>query len=82
MDVINELESKTEKSKPGKELKSGIGVKSGGGEKRAPEKTISDLFGVMESIDMKMQELVNSNDNLSKYVDEIRSDDIDLKKKR
>ena len=82
VDVINELESKTEKSKPGKELKSGIGVKSGGGEKRAPEKTISDLFGVMESIDMKMQELVNSNDNLSKYVDEIRSDDIDLKKKR
>ena len=82
VDVINELESKTEKSKPGKELKSGIGVKSGGGERKAPEKTISDLFGVMESIDMKMQELVNSNDNLSKYVDEIRSDDIDLKKKR
>jgi hypothetical protein len=82
VDVINELESKTEKTKPGKEAKPGIGVKSGGGEVKRPEKTMSDLFSVMEAIDMKMGELVSSNDNLSKYVDEIRSDDLNLKKKK
>jgi hypothetical protein len=43
---------------------------------------MSDLFSVMEAIDMKMGELVSSNDNLSKYVDEIRSDDLNLKKKK
>jgi hypothetical protein len=82
VDVINELESKTEKTKPGKEAKPGIGVKSGGGEVKRPEKTMSDLFSVMEAIDLKMGELVSSNDNLSKYVDEIRSDDLNLKKKK
>jgi hypothetical protein len=80
--VINELESEAKEGKPGKDSTSGVNVKSGGGEKRAPEKTMSDLYSIMESIDVKMTELVASNDNLSKYVDEIRSDDLDLKKKR
>jgi hypothetical protein len=45
-------------------------------------KSMDDLFRVMQSVDQKLASIAKSNDNLSKYVDEIRSSDIDLKGKK
>jgi hypothetical protein len=47
-----------------------------------PAKSMNDLFMVMQSVDQKLASIAKSNDNLSKYVDEIRSSDIDLKGKK
>jgi hypothetical protein len=36
----------------------------------------------MQSVDARLAVIARSNDNLSKYVDEIRGSDLDIKKKK
>jgi hypothetical protein len=79
VDTINQLESAT-KEEPKKAGGQPL-TKVKSGEKKPAERSITDLFTVMESIDNKMSELVSSNDNLSKYVNEIRDEDSKIKKR-
>lgn len=44
------------------------------------ERTINDLYQVLSSVDNKLSQIASSNNNLSKYVDEIRTVDLNLKK--
>jgi len=81
VDVINELDKKTEKAGGGTKAAPSPNIKSGGGA-GVPQKSMSDLYAIMESVDAKLAQIAKSNDNLSKYVDEIRTSDLDIKKGR
>ena len=78
--VMNDMTSSEEVKKGSKGASLGL-IKSVGG-KPSQERTMNDLFNVMSSVNQKLSLIAKSNDNLSKYVDEIRSSDIDLKKKK
>jgi phage-related protein len=43
--------------------------------------SLKDVLEVMARMDGKLQQIVKSNDNLSKYVDEIRTSDLKVRKK-
>jgi ribosome-binding factor A len=54
-------------------------VKSGVGSNNN-QRTINDLYSVMASVDSRLASIAKSNDNVSKYVDEIRTGESPLKK--
>ena len=82
VDVMNDLDKKSpEKVQKGAKSAPTSAVKSGS-KTGPPAKSMDDLFRVMQSVDQKLASIAKSNDNLSKYVDEIRSSDIDLKGKK
>jgi len=56
-------------------------VKSSTGASSEPQKSISDLFTVMQSVETKLGEIAKHSDKLSKYVDEIRGDDNWMRKR-
>ncbi len=70
-------ETAPKKGAPSPQIKTGGGVGAA-----APQKTMSDLYDIMESVDGKLGSIATSSDKLSKYVDEIRGDDPLVKKNR
>jgi hypothetical protein len=56
-------------------------VKTSSGGTTEPQKTISDLFSVMQSVESVLGEIAKNSDKLSKYVDEIRGGDNWMRKK-
>lgn len=80
VDALQDLESK-EAAPTGKGAPSPQ-VKTGGGAPAAPQRTMSDLYSIMESVDAKLASIDKSSDKLSKYVDEIRGDDPLVKKRK
>ena len=41
---------------------------------------MNDLYAVMKQVDFRLASISKSSDNISKYVDEIKSGDLNLKK--
>jgi hypothetical protein len=80
VNVMNDLES-SEQVGRGTKAASLSSISSSTGT-NTPTKSIDDLFGIMQSVDARLAVIVRSNDNLSKYVDEIRGSDLDIKKKK
>ena len=80
VDVINDLDSKTEVGK-GTKAAGTTSVKTKG-PAGPPPKNINDLYNVMSVAVQQLSVIARSNDNLSKYVDEIRSNDNTLKKNK
>ena len=78
--VMNDMTSSEEVKKGSKGASLGQVKSSQGSTTKA--KTMDDLFNVMNSVNQQLSSIARSNDNLSKYVDEIRSSDIDLKRKK
>jgi hypothetical protein len=82
IDIMNDLDtSSAEKVQKGAKAATVTPVKSGA-KAGPPPKSMDDLFKVMQSVDQRLASIAKNSDNLSKYVDEIRSSDIDLKKKK
>ena len=83
IDVMNDLDkSGPEKVKGGTKGAPSGQVKGKGAPTGPPERTIGDLYSIMQQVNQNLTNIASSNDNMSKYVDEIRSSDIDLKKKK
>jgi hypothetical protein len=61
-------------------LKTGTSSIKSPGSTSEKQATITDLYNIMSSVDRKLSYIAKSNDNVSKYVDEIRTSDITLKK--
>ena len=80
VNVMNDLES-SEQVGRGTKAASLSSISSSTGT-NTPTKSIDDLFGIMQSVDARLAVIARSNDNLSKYVDEIRGSDLDIKKKK
>jgi hypothetical protein len=81
IDALEGLESKEgEAEKSGKKAAPSPKLKTSTGAVES-QKTISDLFGVMQSVESKLAEIAKHSDKLSKYVDEIRGDDNWMRKK-
>ena len=83
VDVMNDLDkSGPEKVKGGTKGAPAVQVKSTSTQSGPKTRTMNDLYAIMQQVDQKLGNIAKSNDNMSKYVDEIRSSDIDLKKKK
>lgn len=83
IDVMNDLDkSEPEKVKGGTKGATTGQVKGKAAPAGPPAKTMNDLYTIMQQVDQKLANIAKTNDNMSKYVDEIRSSDIDLKKKK
>jgi hypothetical protein len=81
IDALEGLESKEgEAEKSGKKAAPSPKLKTSTGAVES-QKTISDLFGVMQSVESKLAEIAKHSDKLSKYVDEIRGDDNWMRKR-
>jgi hypothetical protein len=81
VDVINDLDSKTEVGK-GTKAATTSSVKTTKGPAGPPPKNINDLYNVMSIAVQQLGAIARSNDNLSKYVDEVRTGDNTLKKNK
>lgn len=79
VDIINDLDSETTKVSKGTKAVGGIGVKTG--KSGGTTATMDDLMQIMSSVDRRLASIARSNDNLSKYVDEIRTSDVSLRRK-
>ena len=81
VNIMNDIESSNEPITKGTKGAGGSLIKQNikGGDQ---QKTINDLYGVMVSVNQNLSTIAKSNDNLSKYVDEIRGGDLSLKKKK
>jgi hypothetical protein len=78
IDVMNDLDkSGPEKVKGGTKGAPSGQVKGKGAPTGPPERTIGDLYSIMQQVNQNLTNIASSNDNMSKYVDEIRSSDID-----
>lgn len=83
IDALNDLESKEGE---GKDKKKGKGapspkVNTGGKKEESAQKTMTDLYTIMESVDQKLAAIAKTSDKMSKYVDEIRGDDPMIRRK-
>ena len=74
--VMNDLDA-GESSNNLKTGTSAVKTPTAASEKQA---TITDLYNIMSSVDRRLSSIAKSNDNVSKYVDEIRTSDTTLKK--
>jgi hypothetical protein len=81
VDVINDLDSKTEVGKGTKAATTSY-VKTTKGPAGPPPKNINDLYNIMSIAVQQLGAIAKSNDNLSKYVDEVRTGDNTLKKNK
>ena len=79
IDALQDLESK-EAAGEGKKGAPTPQVKGAPGPSE-PQKTISDLYFIMEAVDSKLNSISTHSDKLAKYVDEIRGDDPLIKKR-
>jgi hypothetical protein len=74
--VLNDLDA----GESTKGLKAGTSAVKPGGSTGDNQRTINDLYSVMASVDSRLASIAKSNDNVSKYVDEIRTGESPLKK--
>jgi X-X-X-Leu-X-X-Gly heptad repeat protein len=80
VDVINQLD-KGEKKEAGKGTKAAPSPQVKTATKTGqPAKTMNDLYSIMKQVDSRLASISESSDNISKYVDEIKSGDLNLKK--
>jgi X-X-X-Leu-X-X-Gly heptad repeat protein len=83
IDVMNDLDkSAPEKVKGGTKGAPAAQVRGKAAPTGPPAKTMGDLYSIMQQVNQNLANIAKTNDNMSKYVDEIRSSDIDLKKKK
>jgi len=83
IDVMNDLDkSGPEKVKGGTKGAPAAQVRGKAAPTGPPAKTMGDLYSIMQQVNQNLANIAKTNDNMSKYVDEIRSSDIDLKKKK
>lgn len=83
VDIINDID-KSDSERVKKGTKAGVTSTIKTSTKNTPvEKNMNDIYSVMVSVDQKLSFIVKSNDNLSKYVDEIRGDsDLSIKNRK
>lgn len=78
VDVINELEGTTSKgSRP-----SISSVKTGSSKGSSSEKSMTDVYNMLSAMNVKLTSIDKSSKNLSGILDEIRTSDTNLKKKK
>jgi hypothetical protein len=82
IDALQDLESTEASTEKGqKKGAPAPQVKKGGGGGGESQKSISDLYTVMQSVETRLGEIAKHSDKLSKYVDEIRGDDNWMRKR-
>jgi hypothetical protein len=80
VDVMNDIDGSSIEVGKGSKAASLSTINTISKSNRQP-KNMDDIFAIMQSVDSKLSTIAKSNDNLSKYVDEIRSSDIGIRKK-
>jgi hypothetical protein len=82
VDVMNDIDSKSSEVGKGTKGAATTPVRAGKGPAGPPPKNMDDLYNVMTQAVRQLGVIAKSNDNLSKYVDEVRSGDNTLKKNK
>lgn len=81
VDVMNDIDGSSRESARGS--RGNLSSIKTGGKSSTEEKSINDLFNVMSRMDAKLGHIAKSNDNVSSYVDEMRTGSgINLRKKK
>jgi phage-related protein len=76
LDVMENVSKRTEKSEGARSTVTPVRT---GGAAAATGKSIDDLYNIMVMADQKLGSIQRSNENVSKYVNEIRSGEVKLK---
>ena len=76
LSVMDKVSEQSEKSSSTKTISTT--VKTTGGES-SESKTLGELLSVMQRVERRLSSIERSNDNVSKYVNEIRSGDVKIK---
>lgn len=80
VDVINELDKGEKKeAKKGTKAAPSPSIKTTS-KPGVASRTMNDLYSIMQQVDSKLAKISQTNDNISKYVDEIKGGDMNLKK--
>ncbi len=81
VDVVNDIDKSSTQAGKGVKAAPSANIKQTTPNGQ-PIRSMNDVYAVMQQVNSKLSSIAKSNDNLSKYVDEIRGSDIDIKKKK